>query len=244
MYARFRGRARLVRDFEELVSECGPLLDCVFEAAPRITALGVSRVLKRFNFDISDRPPPLFVEDYVAVRRAGLRLDAPLCELPSREIAKCLADRHLYGVSSVVDLQRCAFERGAVIARSAFRRFCERSFSVRVISCWKDMGDEQDLRWMLERLLSQHLVSDGVHRVCEELLGLKSVCLPFEVLRSRLLRGRLCRGPGKNLGRRDAESCWRVMLAYVERARVSFGDSPLLDFGGFGRLNTSVWYDR
>ena len=152
MYARLRGRARLVRDFEELVSECGPLLECLFEAAPRITALGVCRVLKSFNFDISDRRPPLFVEDYVAVRRAGLRLDAPLCELPSREIAKSLADRHLYGVSSVVDLQRCAFERGAVIARSAFRRFRERSSSVRVISCWKDMGDEQDLRWMLERL--------------------------------------------------------------------------------------------
>ena len=74
-------------------------------------------------------------------------------------------------------------------------------------------------------------------------LGLPIVCLPFAVLRARLLFARLRRGPGKNLGRLPAERCWRVMLAYVERARASFGRCRLRDIGGWVTVGKSVWYD-
>ena len=66
----------------------------------------------------------------------------------------------------------------------------------------------------LERLLPEHLVLRGVHRVCEELLARRKVCLSFEELRARLLGSRFL-----DLGRLHAELCWRSMFAYVERAR-------------------------
>ena len=101
-----------------------------------------------------------------------------------------------------------------------------------------------DLRRHLERLSEKYLVSHGVHRVCEELLARENVCLPFEVLRGRLLRGRFRRGPWKNFGRPPADRCWRVMFAYVERARASYARPGLGDVGGCVGPCISVWYDR
>ena len=108
----------------------------------------------------------------------------------------------------------------------------------------RETQDDEELRRELERLLAKYLVSHGVHRVCEELLARKMVCLPFEKLRARLLFARLRRGPGKDLGRLPAERCWRVMLAYVERARSSFGRYRRRDNGGCVRPSRSVWCDR
>ena len=74
-------------------------------------------------------------------------------------------------------------------------------------------------------------------------LALEKVCLPFWMLRKHLLFARLRRGPGKDLGRLPAEHCWRVMFAYVERARASFGRCRLRDIDGCVRPGKSVWYD-
>ena len=126
----------------------------------------------------------------------------------------------------------------------ALRTFCQHGPKVRVISSWSDLRGDDQLRGQLDRLLAKHLVSHGVHRVCEELLALEKVCLPFGVLRDRLLaRRRLLRGPVKNLGRLPPDRCWRVMFAYVERARASFRGSRLRDIGGCVRPGKSVWYD-
>ena len=138
---------------------------------------------------------------------------------------KVLLQHHLHGLG-VSGMQRCALARGAAIGFETLRNFCRHGPEVRVLSSWSDLRGDDQLRGQLDRLLAKHLVSHGVHRVCEELLALRKVCLPFEVLRARLLLARLRRGPGKDLGRLPAERCWRVMFAYVERARASFGRCP------------------
>ena len=207
------------------MSKCEPLLDCVFEAAPRIAPEGLCRAMVTCHVDIDARHPPEYVRDDVALRRAGFGSGAPLASVPPEQIAKCLADHHLHGASISV-MQRCALERGAAIGYRALYHFRCRS-AVRVLSSWSDVRDDGQLYGCLERLLAKHLVLHGVHRVCEELLALENVCLPFGVLHSRLLvRRRLPRGPLKNLGRLPLERCWRVMFAYVERARASFGGRP------------------
>jgi hypothetical protein len=222
---RDRQHAPRVRSYEDLVSKCEPLLDCVFEAAPRIAPEGLCRAMVACHIDIDARHPPEYVRDYVALRRAGFGSGAPLVSVPPEQIAKCLVDHHLHGASISV-MQRCALERGAAIGYAALRNFRWRS-AVRVLSCWSDVRDDGQLYGCLQRLLAKHLVLHGVHRVCEELLALENVCLPFGVLHSRLLaRRRLPRGPLKNLGRLPLERCWRVMFAYVERARASFGGRP------------------
>ena len=71
-----------------------------------------------------------------------------------------------------------------------------------------------ELRVELNRLLGEHLVPCGVHRVCEEFLARKRVVLSFRQLRRHLLER-----PFEDLGRLPAGCCWRVMFAYVERQR-------------------------
>ena len=238
-----RSHAPCVRSYEDLVTKCEPLLDCVFEAAPRITAGGLCRALVACHVDLDARVTPGFVRDYVAARRAGFVSEAPLAAVPPEQLAKCQADLHLHG-AGLSGMQRCALARGAAIGIWALRTFCQHGPAVRVLSSWSDLRNDGELRGCLERLLAKHLVSHGVHRVCEELLALEKVCLPFWVLRKHLLFARLRRGPGKDLGRLPAERCWRVMFAYVERARASFGGGRLRDIGGCGRPGKSVWYDR
>jgi len=239
---RRRRNAHLVLSYEDLVSKCEPLLDCVFEAAPRITAGGLCQAMVACHMDLDARNPTYFVRDYVAVRRAGLVSEALLGAVPPDQLAHCLADLHLHG-ENVSGMQRCALERGAAIGYQALRNFCRHGPAVRVLSSWSDLRNDGELRGRLERFLAKHLVSHGVHRVCEELLALEQVCLPFSVLRRRLLAGRMVRGPAKDLARLPAERCWRVMFAYVERARASFGGGRLRDIGGCGRPGKSVWYD-
>ena len=245
---RCASHAPRVHSYEDLVSKCGPLLDC-FDG-PAITCRGLCRAMVACHIDVSIAKPPGFVRDYVALRRAGFLSQAPVLEVPPDQVDLCLADCRLHGASPA-GMQRCALERGVAIAWTALRKLSRSGPRLRKIVCWTQVEGDRELRGDLERLLAKHLASHGVHRVCEELLSSKRVRLPFKVLRARLL-GDLLRLPRKvpeppslppRLGRPPVDRCWRVMFAYVERALASFGGSRVLGhwwlcFGPVDRCGT------
>ena len=207
-----RSHAPRVRLYEDLVSKCGPLLDYIFEAAPRVSKRKLASAMCECHLDIDFESPPVFLEDYVALRRAGLRFGELLLEVPPEQIAACMADLHLHD-EGPAGAQLCAARRGVAISWRSLANFQTCSGKARHVGM-VEVGLDSELREELRRLLAEHLVPRGVHRVCEEFLARKRVVLSFRRLRARLLRR-----PFEDFGRLPAEGCWRVMFAYVERGR-------------------------
>ena len=201
-----------LRSYEDLVSKCGPLLDHIFEATPCVSVRELADAMRTCHLDISEKRPPDFLYDYVALRKMGVHSLKLLHEVPVGEVASLSADLDLH-CEGRAGAQRCAARRGVVLSDEAIHNFLRLAGKARVVAMAQVDLDGQ-LRGDLERLLAEHLVLHGVHRVCEELLARRRVCLPFEELRARLLRSRF-----RDLGRLPAELCWRVMFAYVERGR-------------------------
>ena len=156
-----------------------------------------------------------FLRDYVVLRRAGVARQL-LLEVPEEHVVGVVADFHLHA-ASCAEAQRLAAHRGLAISWNVLDWFSRRRGMFRFVSITDVRADHQ-LRSDLGALLARHLVPHGLHRVCEELLALRRVCLPFSQLRARLL-GRLYLGSDQRMGRLPAEHCWRVMLAYIERCR-------------------------
>ena len=76
------------------------------------------------------------------------------------------------------------------------------------------LGDDQ-LSRDSDHFLRRHLVTDSLHRVCEELFASRRAIPPFQEPRTRLLGRLKGRGPEQDLGRLPVEQCRRVMFAYV-----------------------------
>ena len=204
---RLRGPSRCVSDCSELVSRCGPLLDLVYGVHPYVSARRLSQCLARCGFRVKE--DCRWFKDYVAVRGAGLRANELLTAVPLSSVGACLADRHLHGADNC-GMQALAARRGVALSHYAVQ-----SFRV-AVTAWPT--PVPDGHWQeLERLLSRYLVSHGVCRVCEELLALHKVVLPFSQLRELLLAR--CRPGSPDLGRLPVERCWRVIFACVERLR-------------------------
>ena len=187
-----RAHAPCVRSYEDLVTKCEPLLDCVFEAAPRITAGGLCRALVACHVDLDARPPG-FVLDYVAARRAGFVSEALFAAVPPEQLAKCQADFHLHG-AGVSGMQRCALARGAAIGMWALRTFCQHGPAVRVLSSWSDLRDDEQVRGQLQRLLAAKALRIRgppvlllCHFACFEVLLMASVCRRLSLVAALLL---------------------------------------------------------
>ena len=220
----------VVSSYEGLVANCGDVLDCVFAAAPCISLRDLSDALDRCNIVVS--PHAWFLRDYVALRRAGCSSRELLAVVPERELGSCLADLLLHGADAA-GAQRCALHRGVAISQRPLEYLrSDRGLAnrgVRRVGKLEEIWSDDVLRNDLHRLLELHLVSAGVHRVCEQLLALRLVCLPFRRLRALLLGRFRCRGPAKNFGRLPAERCWRVVFAYIERCQAVAAYLELMD---------------
>ena len=115
-----------------------------------------------------------------------------------------MADLHLHGAGPA-GAKLCAALRGVTISWRSLGHFKNCSGKVREVGM-DEVQLDAELRGDLHRLLNEHLVSHGVHRVCEEFLVRKRVVLSFERLRAGLLRRSF-----EDLGRLPAERCWRVL---------------------------------
>ena len=210
-------RRRSVPSYDVLISRWGSLLDHIFAVAPTVTSVQVVESLRSCGADVSGNTSCL--RDYLCLRRAGVRVPELVREASQRDELALLVDHYLYG---------CCGPALVVLSanRGRPRSLCALESQLRHRSCRTvslvDVGGDEALRRDLHRLLQLHLVSCGVHRVCEEFLALHGQCLPFRCLHARLL-GRLSRGPGKDHGRLAIEQCWRVLFAYVERCRCVAG---------------------
>ena len=162
---------------QDLVSKCGPLLDRIFERG-LVSKRQLAGAMRACHIDISENSA--FLLDYVALRSMGVHSQEPLREVPAGRAAPVMADLHLHG-EGLAGAQRCAVKPGVVLSYNTVKIFSRLAGKVRVVTM-REVQLDDALRVELECILAEHLVARGVHRVCEELLARRKVCLPFAAL--------------------------------------------------------------
>jgi len=220
-----KNRAPRIRSFEDLAfrSCCA---ERIFEEAPCISQRDFATALQRCNVEVTAKQP--FVLDYLALRSAGVDVHGDSefelhRKVPQEHEASVVADRWLHAEGVADSQRRLATMDGVAVSYKAIQHFVSRGGAPRVVTV-EEVELDDELRGDLELLLAEHLVARGVHRVCEELLARRRVCLPFAELRSHLLAEK-----SRPLGRLEVEDCWRVCFAWHERTRECRAHPAALD---------------